>query len=109
MKAKPNNDSDEHPNWKQHERNCLNAFNGLVLSAGDGCGKNYGNYWLAMTFEQYDFVDAVWQYYIESDETNNFFPTSSAYGTELMGEYGVDPKDILGTSYIYLNDALSEV
>lgn len=64
---------------------------------------------LSAAFEKYNFAYDVWQNYIESDATNNFFPTSSSYGAELMSEYGVTPRDIVGMSYIYLDDALSKV
>jgi|GEM_PF-1755652 len=60
-------------------------------------------------FKDYDFALDVWRYYIESDETNHFFPAASSYGSRLVEEYKVETKDIVGSKYIYLNDALSKV
>ncbi len=60
-------------------------------------------------FEDYNFAHNVWQYYLESDESNNFFPAESPYGTVLMSEYQVESREIVGTEYIYLKTALSTV
>lgn len=64
---------------------------------------------LENAFRHYDVAKGVWQYYIESDETHNFFRASSPYGSLLISNYGVPTRDIVGTPYIYLDTALSKV
>lgn len=64
---------------------------------------------LIAAFKEYDLANDVWEYYIESDETHNFFSSSSEYGRLLTGEYGVTVREISGENYIYLNNALSAI
>jgi hypothetical protein len=64
---------------------------------------------LAAAFKEYDLALDVWEYYIDSDETHNFFPSSSQYGKLLTSEYGVNVREIGGEDYIYLNNALSAI
>lgn len=60
-------------------------------------------------FKKYDLAYSVWNYYIESDHTHNFFPASSPYGNTLIYTYGVQTRDIVGRRYIYLDEALSAI
>lgn len=64
---------------------------------------------LNAAFEQYDLAHNVWKYYIESDENHSFFPASTEYGSILINNYGVTRRDIIGTDYIYLDEALTAV
>ena len=64
---------------------------------------------LSVAFDHYDFAHDVWKYYIESDENHSFFPASSEYGAVLVNNYAVPTRDIAGTDYIYLNEALTRV
>lgn len=64
---------------------------------------------LTEAFTEYNFALKIWRYYIDSSETLKFFPIDSPYGLTLVTEYGVDAREIGGTSYIYLDDALASV
>ncbi|MBD2110354.1 MULTISPECIES: hypothetical protein [Cyanophyceae] len=64
---------------------------------------------LDQAYKHYEFAYNVWNYYIESDESNSFFSASSTYGALLVSTYNVTPDDIMGRSYIYLDTALSTV
>ncbi len=60
-------------------------------------------------YTHYEFAYNVWNYYIESDETNSFFSANSSYGRVLMNTYNVEPTDVLTYKMIYLDSALSTV
>jgi hypothetical protein len=64
---------------------------------------------LEAAYKHYEFAYNVWNYYIESDESNSFFPASSSYGAILINNYQVTSHDIVGRDYIYLDTALSSV
>ena len=64
---------------------------------------------LETAYKHYEFAYNVWNYYIESDESHSFFPASSSYGQLLTDNYKVPTQNIVGTSYIYLDTALSKV
>lgn len=64
---------------------------------------------LAAAFKEYDLARSVWKYYIDSDETHDFFPSSSYYGVLLTSEYGIDVRQIGGEGYVYLDDAVTAI